>query len=169
MVDGLRPAVPTDRRITEEPAQQHPPALRACRPRNRKHPTQRQRIAHRSFERKEASFQVGEVVALVVADVGDVYIPGELPDCLDVRRFIGVAAVGNRPVKAGARHLGIGREPFAPLSERARRKDRHRVPVASNDGISTISNQDIPMNCRPPREPHSWFKHFKYLAPPGGP
>src|ERR1700722_13314122 len=71
---GLRPAVPAYGAIAVKAAEQHAPALRTRQPQDRQHPTKIGRITHRAFQRDKEAFELGEIVAAVVFDIGATYI-----------------------------------------------------------------------------------------------
>ena len=146
MVGGLRPAVPADGGIAVQPAEQHAPALRTRATQHRQHPAEIGRIAHRPFERDEKPLELDEVVARVVADVVDVDIAGFRPDRLDIRCFVGVAAVRHGAVESAPRHAGECGEPLVFFGERARGKDRdrRRVEPAAEQAADRMGAAHLP-------------------------
>src|SRR5580704_6411230 len=144
--DGLRPAVPAYGAIAVKAAEQDAPALRTRLAQGRQHPTEIGRITHRSFQRDEEALELGEIVATVVFDIGDVDIADHARNCLDVRCLVGVVTGWYRTVKTAPRHAGKSRKPAVLSRPRAGSERRHRgrIEAATEQASDRMGAAHLP-------------------------
>ena len=77
-------------------------------------------------EGEKETLELGEIVALIRADITDVDIAGVRRNRIDVRGLVAVVASRHRAVEALPRHTGKGSEPLILFAERAGGERRHR-------------------------------------------
>src|SRR5262252_4427792 len=126
MINRLRPAVPAYGIISIEPPQYHPAPLGPGTPQDGQRPPKVGRIAYRPVQRDKKAFKLVEIIALVIADVGDIYSRNSLPDRFDIWSLIGVVTAWHRTREPTPRHAGKRNESLIFFRERAGRKYRNR-------------------------------------------
>ena len=84
----------------------------------RRHPTEVGRVPHRSIQGDKKPLKLSKVVALIIANIFDVDITCLSLDRIDIRGFIGIAAIGHGAVEAGAGYTGEGDKALVPFGVR---------------------------------------------------
>src|SRR4029077_10855421 len=81
----------------------------------RRHPSEVGRVTHRSIQGDKEPLKLSKVVALIIANIFDVDIASLSLDRIDVRGFIGIAAIGHGAVEARAGDTGEGDKALVPF------------------------------------------------------
>src|SRR5262249_62393126 len=117
---------------------------------NRHHPTEVGWVTHRSVKGDKESFELREVVALVVPHVFDVDITDMSLDRSDIRSFVGVAAVRDGAIEIAAGYPGEGEKPLVLCGQGAGGKGRNRRRIQSPAKHATHRGSPAPLPPPPP-------------------